>query len=59
MGMARLRKLTSWFGMVKVREMLPDEITLYDPGFRSFGNANGQNEFRQAEEWALAEEAQQ
>lgn len=43
------RRLTSWFGAVKVREMNLEEVALVDPRFHSFINVNTPEEFQQAE----------
>ncbi len=45
----RLR-MDSWFSDVKVREMSLDEVSAFDPEFRSFMNVNTPEEFRQAEQ---------
>jgi molybdopterin-guanine dinucleotide biosynthesis protein A len=43
------RRLVAWLPAVKVREMPPKELAIYDPQFRSFINVNTPEEFRQAE----------
>jgi len=45
----RLR-MDSWFSDVKVHEMSLDEVSKYDPEFRSFMNVNTPEEFTQAEQ---------
>ncbi len=45
----RLR-MDSWFSDVKVREMSLDEVSAFDPEFRSFMNVNTPEEFRQADQ---------
>ncbi len=45
----RLR-MDSWFSDVKVHEMSLEEVSVYDPEFRSFMNVNTPEEFRQAEQ---------
>jgi molybdopterin-guanine dinucleotide biosynthesis protein A len=47
-----LRKMTAWFGQVQVRKMGVDEVSSYDPGFRSFINVNTPEEFSLAERLA-------
>jgi molybdopterin-guanine dinucleotide biosynthesis protein A len=42
-------RLSSWFSLVRVREMPVSEVAQYDPQFRSFINVNTPEEFRQAE----------
>jgi molybdenum cofactor guanylyltransferase len=46
------RKMIAWFSSANVRIMSEEEISVYDPGFRSFTNVNSPEEFRQAEEIA-------
>ncbi len=43
-------RMDSWFADVKVREMSLEEVSVYDPMFRSFMNVNTPEEFRQAEQ---------
>jgi molybdenum cofactor guanylyltransferase len=50
------RKMITWFEDVTVREMTSAEVAAHDPAFRSFINVNSPDEFRQAEEWARAED---
>jgi molybdopterin-guanine dinucleotide biosynthesis protein A len=47
------RRMISWFSAVRVREMSPEEIALFDPHFRSFINVNSPEEFKEAEALAL------
>ena len=46
------RKVISWYGAVKVREMSQQEVALIDPQFRSFININRPEEFQAAEKLA-------
>jgi len=50
------RRMIAWLEAVRVREMNAEEIAAADPTLRSFVNVNSPAEFRQAEEWARAEE---
>lgn len=43
------RRLIAWLPAVKVREMPAEEVSRYDPHFRSFVNVNTPDEFRRAE----------
>jgi molybdopterin-guanine dinucleotide biosynthesis protein A len=44
------RRLIAWLPAVKVREMPAEEVSRYDPQFRSFVNVNTPDEFRRAEQ---------
>jgi len=46
------RRMVSWFAEVKVRELLPEEIRVYDKEMRSFMNVNDPTEFARAEQLA-------
>ncbi len=43
------RRLISWLGRVRVREMPAIEVARYDPQFRSFINVNSPEDFQRAE----------
>jgi molybdopterin-guanine dinucleotide biosynthesis protein A len=50
------RRMISWFGAVRVREMGPEELAPHDPHLRAFTNVNTPEEFAEAEAAARAEE---
>jgi molybdopterin-guanine dinucleotide biosynthesis protein A len=48
------RRVISWFGQVRVRELAPDECARYDPDGLAFWNVNTPSEFSAAEQRASA-----
>ncbi|MCL4559571.1 MAG: molybdenum cofactor guanylyltransferase [Chloroflexi bacterium] len=50
---ANLMRMVSWFPAVKVRELIAEEITRYDPSRTAFMNVNTPEEFQRAEALAL------
>jgi len=48
-------RLVSWFPLVKVRILQPDEIKVYDPSGLAFWNLNTPEEFAEAEKTAKRE----
>jgi molybdopterin-guanine dinucleotide biosynthesis protein A len=52
---ADLWKVVAWFPQVKVRVLMPDEITRYDPTGLAFWNVNTPEEFAQAEKLATSQ----
>jgi molybdopterin-guanine dinucleotide biosynthesis protein A len=49
----QVQKLISWLPKVAVDIMTPEEVQVFDPGFRSFTNINTPEEFRDAERIAI------
>jgi molybdopterin-guanine dinucleotide biosynthesis protein A len=49
------RRLVAFHDDVKVRRVVAEEITPYDPALRSFLNANNPDDWARAEEWAAQE----